>query len=127
MSRSLRLAATAPSAPISLEVGPRRVRLVGDLDAFTARRVEAELLALAVERRAVVIDLTGVGILTSGGLAVLEDCRDRSIAEGNWFLMVTPGATLTQRVLAFAGVQHHVLQPQDDAWAPRQRTGHRRD
>ncbi len=121
MHRPLHVVVPVQGPPITLEVGLRRVRLIGDLDAFTGRNIEAELLAVALERRSVVVDLSDLDVLTSGGIAVLERCHDRAVAEGHRFILAVRPATMVQRVLAYAGVKHHVLSHTDEPKPPRQR------
>ncbi len=121
MHRQLHLAPPPSAHPVVLKAGPRRVLVMGDLDAFSGRSIEPDLLAIAEDRQAVVIDLSGVDVLTSGGLAVLERCLDHAAALGHAFLLVVPPATLAQRVLAFAGVGHHVLHPDHEPRPVRQR------
>lgn len=109
--------------PITLEADSRRIRLTGDLDTFSGRLIEDELLELALARRSSVVDLSGLQVLTSGGLAVLERCRDQAVAHGHRFILAVPGATMVQQVLAFAGVRHYVLRERhrDGDALPRQR------
>ncbi len=86
----------------------RRVRVAGAVDAFSAAEVEAALLPLATTRPHLVVDLTGVGVLTSGGVAMLQRCAARAAALGHKFHLLAPESTLVQRVLDLARVPHDV-------------------
>lgn len=78
---------------------PGRLVIIGDLDAFTASALEAELRAALEQDATVVLDLSGVGVLTSGGLAVLERCHAHASGRGRSVSMVAREGSLTQRVL----------------------------
>ncbi len=75
------------------------IRLVGPLDAFSARGIEEELAGLVVDHPRLTVDLCDVEVLTSGGLAMLERCRARAAGAGHslWF-RVRPGS-IVQRVV----------------------------
>lgn len=78
------------------------VGLVGVLDAFSARAVEAELADLIAGHRAVTLDLSDIELVTSGGLAMLERCRGVAAETRHELQLRVREGSLVRRVLDVA-------------------------
>lgn len=96
--------AAAPSRP-TVVPSSDHVRLVGPLDAFSARFVEDDLATLAEDRELLRVDLREVEVLTSGGVAMLERCHVRAATRGHRMLFLVRPGSLVQRVLEVASPQ----------------------
>jgi anti-sigma B factor antagonist len=88
-------------APISVTLAPRDppaalVALVGEHDAYSARRLENELTVLLDEARNIVIDLRDTEFIDSVTLSVLLAARRQAEESGLGFTLVLPGRTYTQ-------------------------------
>lgn len=103
------LASPVDDQPTVVMACERRVRVAGAVDAFSARELESVLLPLASSRSDLVVDLSEVDVLTSGGLSALQRCADRAAELGHRLRLSAPEATLVQRVLTLARVPHQVV------------------
>jgi len=84
-------------APTVLSVG-------GDIDLNTAPELLQALTALVDDgRRALVVDLTGVGFCDSSGLSVLVRVRNR-VTELGGTVMLAAATPIVQRVLEVSGL-----------------------
>lgn len=92
------------AAPRLTGLGPRRRRIVGDVDAFTARAIEPAILRLVERRPVVLLDLSGVRVLTSGGLAMLERAYAHADAQGCRLLLLVADGSLIHRVLQLSSL-----------------------
>lgn len=90
-----------------------RVRVLGPLDAFSAADIEEELGSLAADRPVLTVDLSEVGVLTSGGLAMLERCRALAAGGRNRMLFHAEPGTLVHRVLQVAETSGPEPAPRD--------------
>jgi anti-anti-sigma factor len=67
-----------------------RVQLSGRLDSTGAIEIELPLNAVATEKRAVVVDLTGVTVLSSSGVRVLLVGAKLCAAKGGKLVVLCP-------------------------------------
>ncbi|HEX2085399.1 MAG TPA: STAS domain-containing protein [Solirubrobacteraceae bacterium] len=99
-------------APIEVtddEVRPRvrRVTLEGELDLASAYAFDRRLLAIEQSRPAtIVIDLRGLTMLDSAGLARLVSAQRRA-RRGGWKLVLVRGGRAIQRVLQTTQLVEH--------------------
>lgn len=87
-------------------LGVRAVRVGGEVDMATAGQFAACLAAGLEDGAAhLIVDLSGVGFLSSAGIVVLIELADRSAAEGVSLHLtgLEPGGAV-HRVLAISGV-----------------------
>lgn len=81
------------------------LRLSGDLDLATTKRVEAELKRIeASDARTMVIDLSDLAFINSTGVHLLVDAGLRSHADANGLTLLR-GSAAVQRVLQICGVE----------------------
>lgn len=81
-----------------------RVSLEGELDIFSERRVEAELLRIEESDPAVlVLDLRGLDFLDPSGLRLITEADDRAQRSGRR-LAIVPGTESVQRVFRLTGL-----------------------
>lgn len=81
--------------------GRHRVRLEGELDAFTAPEVRAVIAD--AEGGDLVLDLDGVTFIDSSGLAMVVEARQRLQAQQRQ-LVIGPRSPIVQRLLELSGV-----------------------
>jgi len=87
--------------------GRHRVRIEGELDAFTVPEVRAVLAD--AEGGDVVLDLDGVTFIDSSGLAMVVEARQRLQAQQRQ-LVIGPRSPIVQRLLELSGVAGHLDQ-----------------
>ncbi|WP_199440165.1 STAS domain-containing protein [Umezawaea beigongshangensis] len=101
-----------PQESLSIEVvtdpsGAPVLSAAGEVDVLTAEPLSRELTALLDQRRTgVVVDLTGVTLFTSAGLAVLVRAQRR--AERDGIALAVVAGRVTARTLEMTGV-HRML------------------
>jgi anti-anti-sigma factor len=85
-----------------------RVRLSGELDTGSAPTLTTALAGLrpasrgpADRRRQIVLDISDLDFLDTGGLAALDDCRADLLAAG-WFVTAGPAQPQVHRLLRYA-------------------------
>jgi anti-anti-sigma factor len=84
-----------------------RVELVGELDLASAYAFDRRLLAIEQDRpRLIVVDLRGLTMLDSAGLARLVSAQRRS-RRGGWKLVLVRGGRAIQRVLQTTQLTEH--------------------
>jgi stage II sporulation protein AA (anti-sigma F factor antagonist) len=84
------------------ENGASIVTLSGELDLSTIRRVEAALLEQIHQRRAVLVDLSGVSFIDSSGIGVLIRASRESHGTP-MHLVIGPGSHV-ERIFGIAGI-----------------------
>lgn len=97
------------AAPRLTRLGLRRRRIVGDLDAFTAPVIEPAIRRLIETRRVTVLDLSGVRVLTAGGLAMLERVHGYADSLGRSLRLLVPTTGLIHEVLRFSRLPADVI------------------
>ena len=103
-----------PVVGVSVTIEPTidnglRVRLTGELDTWSAPTLTNALAALRPtcrgkadgRRQVIVLDLSDLDFLDTGGLAALVDCRADLVAAG-WFVTAGPAQPQVRRLLRFA-------------------------
>lgn len=104
--RELELDRGSPGTGCDQPPGPVRVvGLTGALDDFSARAVEGELADLIAAHGAVTLDLSDVGLVTSGGLAMLERCRGLADQAHHELQLRVRDGSLVRRVLDLVAPQ----------------------
>ncbi len=84
-----------------------RVTLAGELDLASAYAFDRRLLAIEQEHaRLIVIDLRGLTMLDSAGLARLVSAQRRA-RRGGWKLVLVRGGRAIQRVLQMTQLVEH--------------------
>ncbi len=105
----------AGEPPISVVVDlvdeNHRIRVAGELDAFTVPEVRTALAE--AHDRDVVLDLAGVTFIDSSGLAMIVEARHRLEGEQHR-LVLGPRSAVVQRLLELSGVASR-LDPDPDA------------
>ena len=87
--------------------GVTRVTLEGELDIASAYALDRLLLAIEQQQpRLIVIDLRGLSMLDSAGLARLVSAQRRS-RRGGWKLVLVRGGRAIQRVLQMTQLNEH--------------------
>jgi anti-anti-sigma factor len=101
-------AAAVPHGPARLEVRDEKdrrcVELVGDLDLVGVEAVHAALFDELTGGRAVVLDLTRLGVLTSVGAGLLLEAVEAAEAAGVGLEVLLPGAGPVRRLLDLTGL-----------------------
>jgi anti-anti-sigma factor len=99
-----------PSFEVTIEeVRPNvsRVTLTGELDLASAYAFDRRLLAIEQDHpRLVVVDLRGLTMLDSAGLARLVSAQRRA-RRGGWKLVLVRGGRAIQRVLQTTQLDEH--------------------
>jgi anti-anti-sigma factor len=79
--------------------GAVRVTLVGELDLRSAYTFDRQMLAVEIDQpELIVVDLRGLTMLDSAGLARLVSAQRRA-RRGGWRLVLVRGGRIIQRVL----------------------------
>lgn len=90
-----------------VRAGVRRVTLSGELDLASAYAFDRRLLAVEQERPSmIVVDLRGLTMLDSAGLARLVSAQRRA-RRGGWKLVLVRGGKAIQRVLQMTQLTEH--------------------
>lgn len=96
------------------------VSLHGELDLATVPEVQRRLTGVAIDRRAVVVDLRGLGFIDSSGIRLLVELQ-RLATEHRFFLAVLNGGPTVRRALELSGVAAHLNliddPPDGDRWS----------
>ncbi len=104
--------------PTLTGLGPRRHGIVGALDAFTAPSIEPALRELVEARGIVVLDLSRVGVLTSGGLAMVERIHACAAGLGQDLTVLATEGGLVHQVLRFSQLPAQSIRVEPDAADP---------
>ncbi|MGI8872933.1 MAG: STAS domain-containing protein [Egibacteraceae bacterium] len=105
--------------PRLTRLGPRRRRIVGDLDAFTALAIEPAIRRLIDTQPVIVLDLSGIHVLTAGGLEMLERVHAYADGLGRSLVMLAPQEGLVHEVLRFSRLPEDAIMVEPDAAASR--------
>lgn len=90
------------------------LRLVGDVDAHTAPRLDESLVSLLRSTPTVTIDLAGVDFMDSSGLRVLITATESARADGGDVVLADP-TDLVRRLFSISGLTEHLtVTPADD-------------
>jgi anti-anti-sigma factor len=84
------------------------LRLTGDLDSYTSGAVRDPLLGHvdgSAGRRAIGLDLTALGYLSSSGVALLLELADRAHGAGRELETITLAGSAPDRILALSGLR----------------------
>lgn len=108
----------ASTHPTLTRLGPGRHGIVGDLDAFTAPWIEPALRELVKAREIVVLDLSGMGVLTSGGLAMVERIHACAAGLGQDLTVRATEGGLVHQVLRFSQLPAQAIRVEVDAADP---------
>jgi anti-sigma B factor antagonist len=88
------------------EEGRPCLGLEGELDLYTAPKLDDALVAIEAERRAeFVVDLSRLQFIDSSGLRLLVRTQARALRDGHRMLLV-PGPETVDRVFRITGLVH---------------------
>ncbi|MBG0820157.1 STAS domain-containing protein [Planomonospora sp. ID91781] len=90
-------------------IGPTRVlRLVGELDAYTAPVVRARLDAALLDSGApsLIVDLTPLRFMATAGISLMLKLRAEITARQGGLMLVLPAESLPRRLFEVTGLAH---------------------
>ena len=118
-----------PSLAVSeheAQPGTVRVTLSGELDLASAYTFDRQMLAVeARQPQVVIVDLRGLTMLDSAGLARLVSAQRRA-RRGGWRLVLVRGGRIVQRVLQTTRLDELLEIPSDPDRLIRERDHHAR-